>query len=25
MLALKAERFSVVSCEFPRAAYDGRI
>jgi acetolactate synthase-1/2/3 large subunit len=23
--ALKAERFSVVSCEFPRAAYDGRI
>jgi len=23
--ALKAERFSVISCEFPRAAYDGRI
>ena len=23
--ALKAERFSIVSCEFPRAAYDGRI
>jgi len=23
--ALKAERFSVVSCEFSRAAYDGRI
>ena len=25
MHALKGERFSVVSCEFPRAAYDGRI
>jgi acetolactate synthase-1/2/3 large subunit len=25
MQALKAERFSVVSCEFSRAAYDGRI
>jgi acetolactate synthase I/II/III large subunit len=23
--SLQAERFSVVSCEFPRAAYDGRI